>query len=76
MFESMDGWWKVWFFLRNDADAPLPMFTSSCLILQPNWGYGVASKDLHMLQSLCEVVEQLRQEGLTGVNLPRTFFNC
>jgi hypothetical protein len=36
------GWQKVWFFLRNDTDTPLPMFTGSRLVPQPKWGYGVA----------------------------------
>jgi hypothetical protein len=25
----LDGWQKVWFFLKNDIDALLPMFTGS-----------------------------------------------
>jgi hypothetical protein len=29
MFESTDVWWKVWFFMRNDADTPLPVFMDS-----------------------------------------------
>jgi hypothetical protein len=33
---SMDGWWKVRFFLRNNADASLPVFTSSLLFPQRN----------------------------------------
>jgi hypothetical protein len=33
-----DGWRKVWFFLRNDTDMPLPMFMGSRLVPQPNWG--------------------------------------
>jgi hypothetical protein len=37
MSESTDGWWKVWFILRNDADAPLPVFTGSRPVAQPNW---------------------------------------
>jgi hypothetical protein len=36
------GWWKVWFFLKNDADVPLPIFMGSRPIPQPKWGYGVA----------------------------------
>jgi hypothetical protein len=43
------GWRKVWFFFRNDANALLPVFTGSCPIPQPKWGYGVAQKDLHRL---------------------------
>jgi hypothetical protein len=29
MLRSMKGWQKKWFYLRNDASAPLPVFTSS-----------------------------------------------
>jgi hypothetical protein len=37
-----DGWRIVWFFLRNDVGAPLPVCTGSRLVSQPCWGYGVA----------------------------------
>jgi hypothetical protein len=36
MLSSSDGWWKIWFFFRNDANTPLPMFTDSRPIPQPN----------------------------------------
>jgi hypothetical protein len=36
MPSSSDGWRKIWFFFRNDADTPLPMFTGSRPIPQPN----------------------------------------
>jgi hypothetical protein len=49
-------WWKVWFFLTNDANTPFPMFTGSCPIPQPKWGYGVAQKNLCRLQPLRDVV--------------------
>jgi hypothetical protein len=29
MSELTDGWQKIWFFLRNAAVAPLPVFTSN-----------------------------------------------
>jgi hypothetical protein len=35
MSESTDGWWKVWFFLRNDADALLSLFMGSRPSAQP-----------------------------------------
>jgi hypothetical protein len=57
IFGSPDGWRKVWFFMRNDADTPLPVFTGSHPIFQPNWGYSVVRKDLHRLQPLSEVVQ-------------------
>jgi hypothetical protein len=36
MPKSLKGWRKKWFHLRNDASAPLPMFTSSYLIPLPS----------------------------------------
>jgi hypothetical protein len=53
------GWQKEWFFLRNDADAPLPMFMGNRPIPQPNWGYSVAQRYIHKLQPLHNVVQQL-----------------
>jgi hypothetical protein len=38
MFNPPVEWWKVRFFLRNDADALLPTFMGSRPIPQPKWG--------------------------------------
>jgi hypothetical protein len=57
------GWQTAWFLLRNDTDAPLPMFTSGCSIPRPNWEYGVARADLHRLQPLLEIVWGLLHRG-------------
>jgi hypothetical protein len=35
-FSPLDGWQKVWLFLRNDTDTPLPMFIGSRPVSQPN----------------------------------------
>jgi hypothetical protein len=42
MSDPSVGWQRVWFFLRNNADAPLPVFMGCDPIPQPKWGYGVA----------------------------------
>jgi hypothetical protein len=65
----------VWFFLRNDTDALLHVFMGSRPIPQPNWGYGVAQKDLRRLQPLQEVIGKLLQGGLVGAKLLQTFFS-
>jgi hypothetical protein len=57
MLESMHEWQKMWFFLRIAAAAPLHTFTSNRPIPRPNWSYGVAKKELHMLQPLHKVVQ-------------------
>jgi hypothetical protein len=56
MPRSMKGWQKKWFYLRNDASTPLPVFTGSHPIPVPSWGDGVAWKDLGKLQPLCEAL--------------------
>jgi hypothetical protein len=50
------GWRKEWFFLRNDARAPLPMVTGKHLTVQPSWGYGVTRKDTHKLQPVRDIL--------------------
>jgi hypothetical protein len=69
IFDPPIGWWKVWFFLRNDTDALLPMFMGCRPIPQQKWGYGVAQKDLRRLQPLRVVVQELLCGGLIGVDL-------
>jgi hypothetical protein len=75
MPKSMKGWQKKWFYLRNDASTPLPIFTSSCPVPLPSWGDGVARKDLSKFHPMREALQQLRQEGLTGTHLLWTFFS-
>jgi hypothetical protein len=41
MPRSMEGWRKMWFYLRNDASAPLLVFTGSHPVPLPSWGDGV-----------------------------------
>jgi hypothetical protein len=55
----LDGWQKAWFFLGNNTDAPLLVFTGSRPIPQPNWGYGVAQRYLCRLQPMREVIQKL-----------------
>jgi hypothetical protein len=69
------GWWKEWFFLRNDTEAPLPMVTGKCPALQPSWGYRVAKKDTRKLQSVHDVLQSLLLDGLMGVDLLHTFIS-
>jgi hypothetical protein len=69
------GWWKVLFFLKNDADASLLMFTGSRPVPQPKWGYSVAQQCIHKLQPLRDIVWQLLRGGLTGMDLLWTFIS-
>jgi hypothetical protein len=53
------GWWKEWFFLRNDADVSLPVFIGNRPVPQPNWGYNVDQQHIRKQQPLCDVIRQL-----------------
>jgi hypothetical protein len=75
MSDPLVGWQKLWFFLRNDAYMPLPVFTGSCPIPQSDWGYGVAQKYIHRVQTLRDVVRRLLRGGLTGADLLCTFIS-
>jgi hypothetical protein len=75
MSDPPAGWRKVWFFLRNDADMPLPVFMGGHPIPHPNWEYGVAGADLHRLQPLVDIVRELSQRGLMSAEILQTFFS-
>jgi hypothetical protein len=60
MSKLMKAWRKKRFYLRNDVNTPLPVFTGNRPIPQPTWEYGVAKNDLIRLQPLHEVIQQLR----------------
>jgi hypothetical protein len=68
------GWWKELFFLRNDAGAPLPVFTGKRPVPQPNWDMGWLS-DTCNLQPLCDIGQRLLRDGMTSSNLLRTLVN-
>jgi hypothetical protein len=53
------GWQREWFFLRNVADVPLPMFTGNRSAPQPSWGMWWLDGTSTSLQPLCDVVQQL-----------------
>jgi hypothetical protein len=75
MPDPLVGWRRAWFLLRDDADAPLPLFTGSHPVPHPNWGYGVAQTNLSRLQPLLEAVQGLLQRGLMGVEILRIIFS-
>jgi hypothetical protein len=54
-------WWRAWFLLRSDTNAPLPMFTGGRPVPHPNWEYSVARANLQRLQHLLEIVRGLLQ---------------
>jgi hypothetical protein len=43
--KSNKGWHKLWFYLKNDATTPLPVFSGRLIEeVPPEWGYGPVEK--------------------------------
>jgi hypothetical protein len=50
---SNNGWHQWWFYLRRDADAPLPPYTSHSFGEAPErWGYGPIAFEKRKIDSL------------------------
>ena len=68
--KSNKGWHKLWFYLRNDAAAPLPIFTGRLIEEAPDaWRYGPIAKEQKRLGDLLKAIMTLKGHGLhvTGV---------
>jgi hypothetical protein len=52
--QSMKGWRKKWFFLKNIESAPLPVFSGGHPVHLTSCGEGVTGKDLSSIQPICE----------------------
>ena len=63
--KSNKGWHKLWFYLKNDNDAPLPIFTGR-LIEQVLgvWRYGPIEKEQKRLDNLLKAIVTLKGHGL------------
>jgi hypothetical protein len=50
---SNKGWHQQWFYLRSDADAPLPPYTDHFFEEAPErWGYGPIAADRKKIDTL------------------------
>jgi hypothetical protein len=49
--DPLVGWWKAWFLLKDEAEAPLPTFMGGCPIPHPNWEFSMTKSDFLHLQT-------------------------
>ena len=50
---SNKGWHQKWFYLRSDADAPLPPYTGLYFEAAPvHWGYGPIAAEKEKINTL------------------------
>ena len=68
--KSNKGWHKLWFYLRNDAIAPLPIFTGRLIEEAPDlWRYGTIEKEQKRLRDLLKAIATLKGHGLRGTGV-------
>jgi hypothetical protein len=68
--KSNKGWHKLWFYLKNDATAPLSIFFG-CLIEEVplEWGYEPVEKKKRRLHDLLDAIALLRSGGVRGASV-------
>ena len=58
---SNKGWHSQWFYVKNDAAAPLPVFTGRYILEAPgSWGWGVPGKGKKQLNDLLATIQTLK----------------
>ena len=65
---SNKGWHSHWFYLKNDAAAPLPEFAGRLIKEAPDsWRkWGVPEKDKKRIQDHLAAIHFLKEKGLKG----------
>jgi hypothetical protein len=71
---SNKGWHQRWFYLRSDANMPLPPYTSRFFEEAPaRWGYGPIASDKEKIDTLLQAVKRLVNEDVTGAGVIAVF---
>lgn len=66
------GWHNHWFYVRDDAAAPLPPFSSTALVRLDLWSWGCGKKRSSKVTKILEILEGWVSAGLDGVMVLRT----
>lgn len=68
-------WYKgEWFYAKNVLGRPLP-FTGREAVSMEKWHYGTEALFKSKVEHLLKAVNMLKQRGLTGARLVRTFMH-
>ena len=67
---SNKGWHSQWFYIKNDATAPLPSFTGRYILeASESWGWGVQAKEKKHLNGLLTALRTLKERGVKGLGI-------
>jgi hypothetical protein len=68
------GWHQRWFYLRSDADAPLPSYIGRSFGEVPErWGYGPIAAEKNKIDSLLQVIKCLVDADMTRAEVIAMF---
>ena len=73
--DSNRGWHGEWFYIRNPAVAPFPVFTGGRPEKQDSWSWGCAKKEKHKVGVIEEELWKLVKRGLNGVRVFHTLYH-
>jgi hypothetical protein len=63
---SNKGWHQRWFYLRSDADTPLPPYTGRYFeVASTRWGCGPITADKEKIDTLLQAVKCLVNQDVT-----------
>lgn len=72
--KSNNGWHSLWFYVKNDDDAPLPTFTGRTIEEASSaWVWGPMEKKKKRLADLLEAIALLKRHGLQGIGGVRVY---
>ena len=72
--KSNKGWHKLWFYLKNDAAAPLPIFTDRLIEEVPGvCRYGPIEKEQKRLGYLLKAITTIKCHILCGTSIIRAY---
>jgi hypothetical protein len=71
---SNKGWHQQWFYLRSDADMPLPPYTCCFFREAPErWGYGPIAAERKKIDTLLQAVKRLVDMDMAGAKVIAAF---
>jgi hypothetical protein len=67
---SNKGWHQRWFYLRSDANVPLPPYIGRYFeVALAQWGYGPIATEKDKINTLLQAVMRLVNHGVTGARV-------
>ena len=67
---SNKGWHSQWFYIKDDAAAPMPVFSGRVVEEVPgSWKWGVLTKEKKNINDLLAILRILKDRGVKGMGI-------